>query len=315
LIANSELDLMTKVAILYYKKELNQSTIAINLGISRPKVSRLIKKAREEGIVKIEIISPVTDTSYLESELADKYNLKEFIIVDITDEESEEERKTEVGTAGIKFLERIATGTEYLGISAGTTLHHFARKAHPVGKEDFKIIPTVGALTDTGLSYNCNEITNILSAKLGGTNYLLNAPAFVQDNKTAAVFKKEDRIKKIYDLYDKLEIIALGIGVADETHPLIQGRLSSQELTEFRQLPLCGSIGSIFYDLAGKIIDLPFKERIIGIGSEKILKTDFRIGLAVGDYKRQAVLGALRTNLINVLITDRSMANWLNEQK
>jgi|GEM_PF-6608246 DNA-binding transcriptional regulator LsrR (DeoR family) len=41
-----ELELMTKVSILYYKKELNQSQIASELGISRLKVSRLIKKAR-----------------------------------------------------------------------------------------------------------------------------------------------------------------------------------------------------------------------------------------------------------------------------
>jgi phosphoribosylaminoimidazole carboxylase (NCAIR synthetase) len=44
--SEQELELMTKVSILYYKKELNQSQIASELGISRLKVSRLIKKAR-----------------------------------------------------------------------------------------------------------------------------------------------------------------------------------------------------------------------------------------------------------------------------
>ena len=310
----SEVDLITKVAILYYKKGLNQTTIAEKLGISRPKVSRLISKAHDQNIVKIEINSPTMDSSYLESELVEKYDLKDFIVVNMTDTEPEEEKKDKLGEHGVEFLNRISQGEEFLGISAGTTLHHFAKKAHAIKNSNFKIIPLVGALNDTGLSYNCNEISNILSANLGGTNYLLNAPALVRDNQTASVFKQESRIKKIYDLYEKLDIAILGIGQADESHPLISGHLNKEELDEFRDLALCGSIGPIFYDLSGSIVSLPFEERIIGIDQENLFNTEFRIGLAVGKYKRKAILGALRSKIINVLITDKSMADWLVKQ-
>ena len=299
---------------MYYKKGLNQTTIAEKLGISRPKVSRLISKAHKENIVKIEINSPTTDTSYLESELVEKYNLKDFNIINMTNAEPEEERKEKVGEYGVKFLDRISQGEEYLGISAGTTLHYFAKKAHSIKNSNFQIIPLVGALNDTGLSFNCNEITNILSSNLGGTNYLLNAPALVKDPQTAEVFKEESRIKKIYDLYDNLDIVVLGIGQADENHPLISGHLNEEELAEFRELSLCGSIGPIFYNISGDIVDLPFRERIIGIEQENILKTEFRVGLAVGKHKRKAILGALRSELINVLITDKSIAKWLVKQ-
>ncbi len=312
-VSNSE-DLMAKISILYYKKRLNQKEIAEKMGISRPKVSRLLEKAREEGIVKISIENSVADISYKENELAEKFNLREVIICNADDEEPEEERKTRVGRYGLKFLKRIATGDEYLGISAGTTLHNFALQAVGIGQEDFKIVPIIGALADTGLSFNSNEISNILASRLGGKSYLLNAPAYVNDEDTARVIKNEDRIEKIFDLYSRLEIALLGIGRADEGHPLFKGHVSEKVAEKLRNAPLCGSVGPILYDREGNEVTEPFIEGIIGISKEVLLKIPFRVGMAIGDYKKEAVLGAIRGDLINVLITDRPMANWLESQ-
>lgn len=313
--SDQELELMTKVSILYYKKELNQSQIASKLGISRPKVSRLIKKAREKGIVKIKIDSPTNDNSYLESELAEKFNLKEVLIVDLSAQQPLENRKEAAAEKGLDLLARIAEGEEYIGVSAGTTLYKFARKAHPISKNEFKIVPLIGALSDTGKSYNANEISNLLSSNLGGINYLLNSPAFLKDAETAAVFKKEKRINKVINLYHKIDIAFLGIGTATESHPLIEGHLKQSELEVFKDLNLCGSINSIFFDRKGKIVELPFNNRIVAVGLEEFLKIKFRIGIAVGDEKKEAVLAALKSTLINILITDRSMAEFLQNQK
>ncbi|RQD77187.1 MAG: winged helix-turn-helix transcriptional regulator, partial [Halanaerobium sp. MSAO_Bac5] len=261
---------MTKVAILYYKKEFKQSKIAEKLGISRPKVSRLLAKAREKGIVKIEILSPVSDNSYLESELAQKFKLKEFKIVDMTDEEPEAERKKAAAQAALEFLQRITAGSESIGVSAGTTIHFLAKLAQFDSKNDYKIIPIIGALKDTGKSYNANEIAALLAENLGGTSLLLNAPAFVKNSKTAAFFRNEDRIRKIFNYYDNLDLVLLGIGNAEKEHPLISGHLNEEELADFKELQACGSIASIFFNDSGEILEPSFKDRIISISAEKL---------------------------------------------
>lgn len=46
------------VARLYYEKDRTQNEIAEIYGISRPMVSKLLKEAKEEGIVKITIAAP-----------------------------------------------------------------------------------------------------------------------------------------------------------------------------------------------------------------------------------------------------------------
>lgn len=313
--SDQELELMTKVSILYYKKELNQSQIASKFGISRPKVSRLIKKAREKGIVKIKIESPANDNSYLESELAEEFDLKEVLIVDSSAQQPLEIRKEAAAEKALEFLARIAKGGEYIGVSAGTTLYKFAQNAHPMAKKEFKIVPLIGALSDTGKSFNANEISNLLANNLGGINYLLNSPAFLKDAETAEVFKNEKRIKKVIDLYQKIEIAVLGIGRADQSHPLIAGHLKESELEVFKALNLCGSINSIFFNQQGKLVELPFNNRIVAVAEDELLKIKSRIGIAVGSEKKEAVLAALKSPLINILITDLSVAEFLQNQK
>ena len=46
------MELMKNIADLYYNSNLTQSEIAHRYNISRPKVSRLLADARENGIVK-----------------------------------------------------------------------------------------------------------------------------------------------------------------------------------------------------------------------------------------------------------------------
>lgn len=51
-------ELQHKVAKLYYLEDLKQESIARRLKISRYKVSRILKKAKNNGFIKIDIIEP-----------------------------------------------------------------------------------------------------------------------------------------------------------------------------------------------------------------------------------------------------------------
>ena len=63
-----ELRLITKVASLYYEHEMRQSDIAAQLDLSQAGVSRLLKRAQEENIVRITVNAP--QGSYTELEVS-----------------------------------------------------------------------------------------------------------------------------------------------------------------------------------------------------------------------------------------------------
>ncbi len=50
--------LLNKVSRYYYESNLSEEQIANRLHLSRSKVSRILKQAREVGVVQINIISP-----------------------------------------------------------------------------------------------------------------------------------------------------------------------------------------------------------------------------------------------------------------
>lgn len=59
--------LMIKACQLYYDDDMRQEDIARQLGLSRPTISRLLKDAKSNGIVKIKIVNPnAKDYSQLE---------------------------------------------------------------------------------------------------------------------------------------------------------------------------------------------------------------------------------------------------------
>ena len=76
-----EHELLVKVAKLYYLDECTQSQIAKKIGVERSTVSRLLKKSRAEGIVKISIDEGHTKQAGIAGELRKKYSLKYIIIV------------------------------------------------------------------------------------------------------------------------------------------------------------------------------------------------------------------------------------------
>ena len=53
-----ELRLMTKVARLYYERDLTQPEIATQLDLSQATVSRLLKRAKQEQVVRTTVNVP-----------------------------------------------------------------------------------------------------------------------------------------------------------------------------------------------------------------------------------------------------------------
>jgi DNA-binding transcriptional regulator LsrR (DeoR family) len=68
-----------------------------------------------------------------------------------------------------------------------------------------------------------------------------------------------------------------------------------------------------YFDKNGQRIPSDLDDRVIGLNLEEIHAIQQVIGIAGGAAKVQAILGALRGNLINVLVTDHETARQILE--
>lgn len=75
-----------------------------------------------------------------------------------------------------------------------------------------------------------------------------------------------------------------------------------------------GDISLRFFDKDGKPVKTPLDDRVIGLPLENLSNVDRVIALA-GGSKTEAIAGALRTGVIDVLVTDKFTAERLVGQE
>src|SRR2546430_11174226 len=73
-----ELRLMVQCLELYYRQGRSQKDIAVALGVSAATVSRLLKRAMDDGLVRGELDLPRTEE--LETGLVQTYGLREAVV-------------------------------------------------------------------------------------------------------------------------------------------------------------------------------------------------------------------------------------------
>lgn len=80
------IELLVKVAKLYYENDYSQEMIAKKLGLSRPYISKLLNESKSNGIVKVQVIDPLSIETPLEKNLREHFGLEKVRIVPMSEE-------------------------------------------------------------------------------------------------------------------------------------------------------------------------------------------------------------------------------------
>src|SRR5699024_10257889 len=106
-----------KVSSMYYDQNCTQQVIADRLHLSRPKVSRLLKQAKEKGIVQISVSSSNGSFVDLEHALEEKFSLKEALVIESDAFESSKIIKRQIGSAAATYLQRTISDGDIIGLT------------------------------------------------------------------------------------------------------------------------------------------------------------------------------------------------------
>ena len=85
--------LTVQAAKAYYDLDQTMGDIAKTLGLTRWQVARLLKEAREQGVVRIEIVPRAQRRPDLESRLQRAYGLREAVVVPFAIRSRREQRR------------------------------------------------------------------------------------------------------------------------------------------------------------------------------------------------------------------------------
>ncbi len=304
-----ERDLL-RICYLYYREEKTQEEISSLFGLSRFKVNRLLKEARNKGLVTIHIHDPLEKLTELEFKLTREFGLKGSIVVK-ANRFSEKTAQEQVGEAGAEYLTHVIDGFRVLGVSWGRTLYHVVRNVKPLEARDLTVVQISGGLgtiegTDT------NILTMMFSQKFGGRAYVIQAPVIVKNRLIKESLLGESKIREALDRAKRSDGVILGIGAVDKGGGLWRaGFLDQRDEVRLKKAGAVGAMGGRFYNVYGETCFNDLDDRIIGLTLDELRKIRHKIGIASGSEKIDAILGALRGKLLDVFITDEKTAEGL----
>ncbi|MDC3424566.1 sugar-binding transcriptional regulator [Aquibacillus sp. 3ASR75-11] len=302
--------LLVKVAYMYYEKGETQSEIAKTIGVSRSLISKYLTKAKELGIVEIIIHDSVTHPLMpLESQVEQKYNLREVMCVPTIESD---DSKNRLGSAASKYLLRIIKGNETVGVSSGTTLYEFATSMNSTQPyKDLSFVPLVGGVGDERVDIHANHIVAKLAESLDAQYHLLHVPVMVDSKEAKEIIINQSSIKNIFHIGSQADIAVVGIGGAPKHSTMVKSYLSQGNQGEFNDPEVVGDICYNFIDREGNASLNSWNEKVISLELDKLKKIPLVIGVASGKEKIEAIKAALQGKLIHVLITDELTAEGL----
>jgi len=305
--------LMVKVCDLYYNNDMRQEEIAKKLEISRATISRILKNARNEGIVKIEVINPLKNNHYkLEKALEEKFNLNEVIIVE--DNLDAYMEKEALGKACASYLQRVLKDGEIVGLSMGETMKKIAPYINQDKPRNISFTPLLGGMGQVGIEYHCNQIVIDFTRAFGGEYHLLHAPAMILDKNLMDSLKNDIHIKQVLNLMKNITTAIVGIGTAVEGSTMMKtGYYKKEDIDEMQNMGIVGDICLQMYDINGNT-DYSYNKYVFGFKLEDLRKVKRVVGISAGEEKLDAIYGAINGKLINVLVTSSKTAKLLLEK-
>ena len=313
--------LLYRVAQAYYDEDLTQQQIARRFGLSRPKVSRLLQRARASGVVKIVLVPPSSDMSSLERGLEARYGLDEAVVVAVTDPRDAAGVARELGPAAAECLARSVRGNEVVGITWGSTLLAMVDALPARSWPDVTIVQIMGGLGPVDAREHSADLTRRVARRFGARLELLPAPGLVSSVAAAEALRADPQIAATLRLAARADIAIVGLGVPSPDSVVMRHGtiISPAEAEAAREAGAVGDIALRFIDADGRPVRLPlnepfaepFGERIIGLTLDEIRAIPRTIGVAGGEAKYAVVRAALRAHLIDVLVTDHVTAQRL----
>ena len=307
----NELRLIARVAQMYHIEGKRQAEIAETLRMSQATVSRMLKRAEAEAIVRTTVIPPPGTFADLETALRERYGLTEAIVIDCS-EDRDGAIMARIGEAAAHFLEVTLQQDEVIGVSSWSqTLLRMVDNIHPFRNAKAKyIVQILGGMGDASVQTHATELTARLAKLTGGEPRLLLVQGLTSSREAKLVMLADPVVRGTMDLFGRLSLAIVGIGAVEPSELLARSGnvFSKQEMALLHEAGAVGEISYRFYDSAGKPVETPLNDRVIGISLEDLRRADRVMALAGGESKTEAIAGALRLGIIDVLVTDKFTA-------
>jgi deoxyribonucleoside regulator len=301
--------LRSRAVWLYHVEGNTQNDIAIQLGISRVMVIRLLADAKRRNEVRVTISSPFSEGVQLEREIEKKFGINRVIVAPFSSPD-EDPVKVISAAAGYFISNEMRAGLT-VGVGWGRTLFSSLPYISGGTLEDFRVVSLLGGIA-AARRFNPAEFAWQFAELFQGEGFLIPAPAVVDSPETKHALLERCGLSAIFEMVEQLDIALLSCGgISALTTSYRTGYLSESDR---RSLIEAGAVGDILYnfiDAHGNIVDHEVNRRVISANLTRLRRIPEKVLISGGKEKYAALKASIQTIAPTTLITDQFSARFL----
>lgn len=303
-----DVEVLLRVARMYYEQERTQAEIAREVGYSRPHVSRLLRRARRRGIVRITVAHPLEKILAVEHDLREGLPIGTVRVAEVPGSDV----LAAIGRAAAELLGQCLVDGQVLALGNGRSIAAMAHQLPQLTRVSCTVVQLLGSIYG-GLpewGRDSPTICTTVAERLGATVSRMSVPLIVDDPAILAPLMREERVATTLALGARADVAVVGIAGTQAHGP---GNILAEYLTpEVREALRAGrAVGHILdhhYDAAGRHVVTPLSRRTLALALEDLRRIPLVIGVAAGPEKVEAIIAAARGRLISALVTDYETA-------
>ncbi len=309
--------LVSQIAYQYYIEEKKTSEIAEQFELSPSTVSRVLKRARKEGIIEIRLAQPYLECNQMERYLEERFQLRNVCIVPLNKPEEELQDnnvKKQVALEAARYVQRIIRDDDVLGLAWGGTMYHLIQYLNPCRKVRASIVTMHGSIANCHEALEVQTLVDRAAMAFGGEKVSLEHPGLYDTPEEYRKIASSEECRNIFEMYEKIDIAVTGVGTMyPENDSLLvkTGYLTTEEVEALEEEKVTSDLMLHFIREDGSECRHPIKERTLSISLDTYRRIPCKILAASGSGKAHSVLSLLKGNYVDVLIIDYHLAQKL----
>jgi DNA-binding transcriptional regulator LsrR (DeoR family) len=302
-----EYELLARIAERYYVEDRTQDQVAREFGLSRPKVQRLLDRARRSGVVAIHIQAPPWLRLELGRELRATFGLVDAVVC--SSGAGPEAEREAVAARAAQYLEKRLDDDSIVAVSHGRTTGAVPRFFRPGTRLGTTFVSAMGGSPGVEAPTNPNEICRALADRCGGRAESLYAPAYVESAGVRDQLLAQDAVAGTLAHAAGASLALIGIGATDDDCTMVRsGCLTTDEMAWLRGQGAVGDVLGNYVDIQGRPVNSPHRERLVALSMDHLSQITTVVAVASEPEKPRAILGTLRSGVVSVLVVDEGNA-------
>lgn len=336
-----------EAASMYYVQGETMEVIAHHLRVSRSTVSRLLARARQEGVVRVTLVQPGGAGS-LEGRMTQAFGVRTHIVpvregtteihrlqqvasvaaahmVDLIEALAEQagnggpQAQDPAGSGGEGSVQGRGSGGVVVGVAWGTTMSEVSAALPSRSVPGLTVVQLNGASDPVREGPSAGELLSRMRLSLGARTISFPVPAFFDHVATREAMWSERSVKRVLAVTRRASLAVFGVGALDALNGALPsqvyegGHLTARDQAVLRRQNVVGDVCTVLLRSDGSWRDVTLNARATGPTPAQLSRIPRRLCVAAGTGKARALLAALRARTATDLVVDDATARAVLE--